>query len=122
MPSWTAYISLHLPYVSPDLQLAQLDGELELVLGVGGDGEGLVLEALRLEEARDPVVLVLRETWGRCRGDTGEMQGRYEVVLVLRDGGEIWGGCRGDAGEIWVRYRGDAGETWGRHGGGMGEV
>ena len=102
LPSWTAYISLHLPYVSPDLQLAQLDGQLELVLGVGGDGEGLVLEALRLEEARDPVVLVLRdggEIWVRCRGDKREMQGR----------------CRGDSGEIvgemqW-RYRGDMGEV-----------
>ena len=29
------------------LQLLQRDGELELVLGVGGDGEGLLLEALR---------------------------------------------------------------------------
>ena len=72
------------------------------MLGVGGDGEGLVLEALRLEEARDPVVLVLRdggEIWVRCRGDTGEIQGR----------------CRGDSGEIvgeiqW-RYRGDMGEV-----------
>ena len=79
------------------LQLAELDGELKLVLGVGGDGEGLVLEALRLEEARDPVVLVLRdggEIWVRCRGDTGEIQGR----------------CRGDIAEIWGRYRGDIGE------------
>ena len=69
------------------------------MLGVGGDGEGLVLEALRLEEARDPVVLVLRdggEIWVRCRGDTGEMQGRY----------------RGDRG-------GDTVEIQGRYGGGM---
>ena len=42
------------------LQLLQRDGELELVLGVGGDGEGLLLKALRLEEARDAVVLLLR--------------------------------------------------------------
>ena len=73
------------------------------MLGVGGDGEGLVLEALRLEEARDPVVLVLRdggEIWVRCGGDTGEMQGR----------------CRGDSGGDGG---GDAVEIQGRYGGGM---
>mmetsp|Transcript_15910 Transcript_15910/g.32157 ORF Transcript_15910/g.32157 Transcript_15910/m.32157 type:complete len:230 (+) Transcript_15910:201-890(+) len=42
------------------LQLLQLDGQLELMLGVGGDGECLLLEALCLEEARDAVVLLLR--------------------------------------------------------------
>ena len=62
------------------------------MLGVGGDGEGLVLEALRLEEARDPVVLVLRDgggMWGRCME-------------------RCMGRCRGDAGERWGRYGGTA--------------
>eukprot|EP00966_Prymnesium_polylepis_P319620 7376058-Prymnesium_polylepis.1 len=66
------------------LQLAQLHGELELVLWVGRDGERLLLEALRLEEPRDPVVLIARHR----RQDGG---GRLEVSphdgrLVLDDG------------------------------------
>ena len=68
------------------LQLSEGDGELELVLRVGGDGEGLLLEALCLQEARDPVVLVL--------GHLGEHRGRrlevppHDRRLVLEHGEE----------------------------------
>ena len=44
----------------------------------------------------------------RCRGGTGEIQGRY-----MGDAGEIQGRYRGDTWEMQGRYMGDTGEIQG---------
>ena len=63
-----------------DVDAAELAGEVEALVGVARDGEGLLLEALRLEEARDAVVLALRH-----RGQDGLGGGE----VAAHDGGLI---------------------------------
>ena len=55
-----------------DVHLAQVDGEFEPVVRVGGHGQRLLLEPLRLEEARDRGVF-------RARDGGEDGVGRVEV-------------------------------------------
>mmetsp|Transcript_1572 Transcript_1572/g.5077 ORF Transcript_1572/g.5077 Transcript_1572/m.5077 type:complete len:716 (-) Transcript_1572:422-2569(-) len=77
------------------LQLAQLHGQLELMLRIRRNCQRLLLEALRLEESRDAVVLRLRDggeqVGGGCEvaADDGRLVLEHRQQQLVRDDGKV---------------------------------